>query len=71
MLDAILKAPELNGRLSPIPPYHLPHLFSMLNGLSTRLAKGFACICESNEVFVALLELGKRLGSLREGAERC
>jgi len=70
MLDAIFKAPELNGWLSPISPNHLPHLFSMPDSLSTRLAKGFACICESDEVFVALLELGKRLGRLGEGVER-
>ena len=61
MLDAIFKASELNGWLPPISPYHLPHLSSMPNGLLTRLAKCFASICKSDEVFVALLELGKRL----------
>jgi len=71
MFDAIFKAPEFNGWLSPISPDHLPDLFSMPKGLSTRLSKGFACVCKSDEVFVTLLELGKRLGSLREGAERC
>ena len=71
MLDAILKAPELNRWLSSISPDHSPHLFSMLRGLSTRLTKGFTGVRESDEVFVTLFELGKRLGCLREGAEGC
>lgn len=70
VLDAILKTLELNGWLSSISPDHLPHLFSMLQGLSSRLTKGLAGVCESNEVFVTLFELGERVGGLREGAER-
>src|SRR5882757_8767551 len=70
MLDAIFKASELNGWFPPISPHHLSHLSSMPNGLSARLAKCFASICKSYEIFVALLELGKRLGRLREGTER-
>jgi len=62
MLDAIFTAPELNGWLSFISLYHLTHLFSVLNGLSTRLENGFACICESDEVFVALNDLTLYIG---------
>ena len=71
MLNAIFKAPELNGGFSPISPDHLLDLSSVSDALSMHLAKRFACICKCDKVFITLFELGKCLGHLRERAERC